>query len=212
MKILLVDDHKIIRSILATFLSDKLGAEVIQGNNGIEGVNLFKSDVFDLVVTDIHMPKMDGIEMVKRIRVLNDEIKIVALSMMDDSVSIKQMLKEGASAYVLKEGDTNELLKAINLVMEGGKYYSPAVTEVIMTSISHGRKESQKVELTKRELEILELILKEKSNAEIAEQLFISLRTVETHKHNVIEKTGSKNIAGLVKYAIREKLFDNLFY
>jgi len=155
---------------------------------------------------------MDGIEMVQKIRETNTEVKIIALSMMDDSVSIKKMLKAGASAYVLKEGDTNELLKAINLVMAGEKYYSHGVTEVIMTSLSSSRRDFKKADLTNRELEVLELLFKEKTNAEIAEKLFISMRTVETHKHNIMEKTGSKNLAGLVKFAIREKLFDDLFY
>ncbi|MEQ8546822.1 MAG: response regulator transcription factor [Cyclobacteriaceae bacterium] len=212
MKILLVDDHKIIRNILADFLRKKLDAEVIEGDNGIEGVNLSKDHAFDLIVTDIHMPQMDGIEMVQKIRESNTEVKIIALSMMDDSVSIKKMLKAGTSAYVLKEGDTYELLKAINLVMSGEKYYSHGVTEVIMTSLSNSRRDFKKADLTNRELEVLELLFKEKSNAEIAEKLFISLRTVETHKHNIMEKTGSKNLAGLVKFAIREKLFDDLFY
>lgn len=212
MKILLVDDHKIIRSVLATLLQDELSAEVHQCNNGIEGINAFKGNKFDLIIVDINMPRMDGIEMVKLVRELNKKVAIVALSMMDDSVSIKKMLKAGASGYVLKEGDTQELLKAIEEVMNGGKYYSPQVTETIMNSISDGRKAHKEADLTKRELEVLQLIFQEKSNQEIAEELFISLRTVETHKHNIMEKTGSKNLAGLVKFAIREKLFDDLFY
>jgi len=212
MKILLVDDHKIIRTVLASMLEEELDAEVLQCNNGVEGINTFKEQEFDLIIVDINMPKMDGIEMSKQVREINKDIHIIALSMMDDSVSIKKMLKAGVNGYVLKEGDTDELMKAIQMVREGGKYYSPQVTETIMNSISDGRKAHKQADLTKRELEVMELIFKEKSNQEIADQLFISLRTVETHKHNIMEKTGSKNIAGLVKFAIREKLFDDLFY
>ncbi|WP_462251620.1 response regulator [Ekhidna sp.] len=212
MNILLVDDHKIIRSVLAGMLIDELGASVIQANNGIEGINTFKEGEFDLIIVDINMPRMDGIELTKLIREIDKTVSIIALSMMDDSVSIKKMLKAGANGYVLKEGDTNELLKAINLVTDGGKYYSPQVTETIMNSIADGRKATKGADLTKRELEVLEQIFKEKSNQEIADDLFISLRTVETHKHNIMDKTGSKNLAGLVKFAIREKLFDDLFY
>ncbi len=212
MKILLVDDHKIIRNVLSSFLQGKLSAEVIQANNGVEGINLFKSDKFDLVVADINMPKKDGIEMVKEIREIDKEVSVIALSMMDDSVSIKKMLKAGASAYVLKEGDTEDLLKAIEKVQNGETYYSHAVTETIMTSIMDGKKAHKEASLTKRELEVLELMFKEKSNQEVADELFISLRTVETHKHHIMEKTGAKNMAGLVKFAIREKLFDDLFY
>lgn len=212
MKILLVDDHKIIRSVLATLLKDELEVEVEQCNNGIEGINAFKESRHDLIIIDINMPRMDGIEMVKLVREIDKDVKVIALSMMDDSVSIKKMLKAGANGYVLKEGDTHELLKAIEEVASGGKYYSPQVTETIMNSIADGRKAHKEADLTKRELEVLQLIFQEKSNQEIADQLFISLRTVETHKHNIMEKTGSKNLAGLVKFAIREKLFDDLFF
>lgn len=212
MRILLIDDHKIIRNVLSAFLKEKLGAEVVEGNNGIEGVNLFKSNDFDIVIADINMPQMDGIEMVKQIREIDKEVKIIALSMMDDSVSIKKMLKAGAKGYVLKEGHTEDLLKAIDSVLKNENYYSNSVTETIMTSLMDSRKAYKDAELTKRELEILELIFKEKSNNEIAELLFISQRTVETHKHHIMEKTGAKNMAGLVKFAIREKLFDELFY
>ena len=212
MKILLVDDHKIIRHVLSSFLEEELSATVTQANNGIEGINLFKTDAFDLVIADISMPKMDGIEMVKAIKEINRNVKVIALSMMDDSVSIKKMLKAGASAYILKEGDTTDLLLAIKKVEAGETFYSHAVTETIMTSLINGKKAHKEANLTNRELEVLEQIFKEKSNQEIAEDLFISLRTVETHKHNIMEKTGARNMAGLVKYAIREKLFDDLFY
>ncbi len=212
MKILLVDDHKIIRNILGTFLNQKLDAEIVQGNNGIEGINLFNKEEFDLVIADINMPRMDGIEMVKEIRQVSTDTPIIALSMMDDSVSIKKMLIAGASGYVLKEGDTSELLKAIEKVMAGEAYYSKAVAETIMSSLLDSKTSQKDSELTKRELEVLELMFNELSNQEIADKLFISLRTVETHKHNIMEKTGAKNMAGLVKYAIRNKLFDGLFY
>jgi len=212
MKILLADDHKIIRHALGKFLVESLDAEVSEANNGIEALNYFKKTTFDLVVADINMPKMDGIELVKCIREISPDMKVIALSMMDDPVSIKKMLKAGASAYVLKEGDTKEFLKAVEQVMDGEKYYSHAVTEVIMTNLMDGKKSYREAKLTNREMEVLELIFKEKSNAEIAELLFISLRTVETHKHNIMDKTGSKNLAGLVRYSIKEKLFDELFF
>jgi len=182
MKILLVDDHKIIRNVLSKFLSDKLSAEVVEANNGIEGFNIFKDGDFKLVIADINMPVRNGIDMVKDIRGVDNEVNIIALSMLDDTVSIKKMLKAGANAYVLKEGSTEELLKAIEKVEVGEKYYSPAVTETIMSSLMDSRKAYKQADLTKRELEILELIFKEKTNQEIADQLFISLRTVETHK------------------------------
>ncbi len=211
MKILLVDDHKIIRQVLGEFLSENLQSEVIEANNGKEALTILTKELPDIVVTDINMPQMNGIELMKEIKKAYPDLKVVALSMMDDQVSIKKMLKAGANAYVLKEGNTEELVKAIEAVQNGQNYYSQSVTEVIMDSISSPGKGGTS-DITKREKEILYLLFQEKSNAEIAEELFISLRTVETHKHNILEKTGAKNLAGLVKYAIRNKLFDDLFY
>lgn len=211
-KILLVDDHKIIRGVLSKFLIEQLDVEIVEASNGIEGIKAFEGDQFDLVIADINMPRLDGIEMTKQIKLLNPATKVIALSMMDDPVSIKKMLKAGASAYVLKEGDVKDLLKAIEKVCYGETYYSHAVTETIMSSLADSRKAYKDADLTKRELEVLELMFKEFSNQEIADKLFISLRTVETHKHHIMEKTGAKNMAGLVKFAIREKLFDEIFY
>jgi DNA-binding NarL/FixJ family response regulator len=214
MKILLVDDHKIIRRVLGNFLRDELDAEVIEGNNGVEGLNFFKAnDDFEVVLADINMPKMDGIEMVKEIRQLDADIKIIALSMMDDSSTIKKMIAAGASSYVLKEGDTNELLKAIEMVMNGETYYSPSVTETIMTSFTKQRANSIstiEASLSDREKEVLRLIIEEYTNHEIAEKLFISVRTVEAHKRNLLDKTHAKNVAGLLKYALKHQLFDDL--
>lgn len=212
MNILLVDDHRIIRNILSRYLKETLEANVIEANNGSEGIKLSKSESIDLVIADINMPQMDGVEMVKHIKATNDDIKVIAFSMMDDSVSIKKMLKAGALAYILKDGDPEDLLMAIEKAMKGESFYSQAVTETVMSSISDYRSPFNMTELTKRELEVLELLFKEHSNQEVADKLFISLRTVETHKHHIMEKTGAKNMAGLVKYAIRNKLFDELFY
>ena len=212
MNILLADDHKIIRTVLGKFLRESLDAKITEAGKGIEAFNLYDQNDFDLVIADINMPKMDGIELTKMITDKRPSSKVIALSMMDDSVSIKKMLKAGASAYVLKEGDTRELLSAVEKVMNDEKYYPQAVSEVSMSSLMDNKRSKSEAKLTKRELEILEQIFKEKSNQEIADELFISLRTVETHKHNIMEKTGSKNLAGLVKYAISNKLFDHMFY
>lgn len=212
MRILLVEDHKIVRNVLGTYIKENITPDVDEANNGVEAIIKLKAMKYDLVITDINMPRMDGIELMKEIHDYDPDMKVIALSMMDDSVSIKKMLKAGASGYVLKEGNTEDLLIAINKVMNGENYYSHSVTEVIMQSVISSRKEHKKADLTKRELEIMRMIFDEKSNQEISDSLFISLRTVETHKRNIMEKTGAKNLAGLVKFAIREKLFDDLFY
>lgn len=211
MRIALVEDHKIIRKVLGDFIKGEFKFEVVEFNNGVEAINQIKSQPFDLVITDINMPKMDGVELLKAIKQYDPELKVIALSMMDDFVTIKRMISGGVSGYVLKEGNSQELVKAINDVMKGNNYYSPLVTELMVKDgikdrLSHGK------ELTKRELEILRMLFEEMSHQEIAEALHISQRTVETHKYNIMEKTGSKNMAGLVRYAIRKKIFDDLFY
>jgi DNA-binding NarL/FixJ family response regulator len=212
MKILLVDDHKIIRDVLGRFITQNITEDLDQANNGIEAFNMIKKEKYDLVISDINMPKMDGLELMKEIHNYDPELKVIALSMMDDTVSIKKMLKAGAVGYVLKEGNTQELTKAVEEVMKGNNYFSSQVQEKIIQSVIDSKVAHKEADLSKRELEILKLIFDEQSNQEIADELFISLRTVETHKHNIMEKTGSKNMASLVKFAIREKLFDDLFY
>lgn len=192
MNILLVDDHKIIRQVLSSFICDNLDADITEANNGVEGLIQLKKKDFDLVISDINMPKMDGIEFTTEAINYNPDLKVIALSMLDDQVSIKKMLRAGAIGYVLKEGNSDDLLDAIKKVVDGEKYYSATVKDTLIADMIKGKKDHKKASLTKREKEILYLIFNEKSNAEIADELFISLRTVETHKHNILEKTGTK--------------------
>lgn len=135
--------------------------------------------------------------------------------MLNENHHIKKMVNAGASGYVLKNCDEEEIKKAIKTVMEDGTYYSPQVTETIMSSLGKKKTKSSspyinEFPLTDREKEVLELIVKEYSNQEIADKLFISLRTVDAHKRNLLEKTGAKNTAGLVMFAINNQLFDDI--
>lgn len=213
MKFLLVEDHQIIREVLSRYIKENITVNLDQANNGVEAMHLIKLNQYDLIITDINMPRMDGIELMKEIRVYDPDLKVIALSMMDDNASIKKMLKAGVNGYVLKEGNTAELKKAIDNVLKNEKYYSPTVQDTIIEGVIKGNnKFSSMTPLSKRELEVLRLVFEEKSNGEIGEELFISVRTVEAHKHRIMEKTGSRNMAGLVKYAIRNKLYDDLFY
>jgi DNA-binding NarL/FixJ family response regulator len=134
--------------------------------------------------------------------------------MMNEPYNIKKMLGAGAKGYLLKDCTQEELINAIKTVAQGKNFYSSEVTQIIMDGLGGKPKEKQRVvneiPLTKRENEILHLICKEKTNPEIAEELFVSIRTVEAHKRNLLEKTGCKNIAGLVIYAVERNLFDDL--
>jgi DNA-binding NarL/FixJ family response regulator len=164
---------------------------------------------------DISMPVMDGIECTQHITDDYPDIKVLALSMMNDGQFIKKMLSAGAMGYILKNSGEAEIKKALRAVSEGETYFSAEVNETVMQNmLKGGVKRNHKLvvdlPLTSRETEVLRLILKEYSNQEIADELFISPRTVDAHKRNLLEKTGSKNTAGLVLYAVEKNLFEDL--
>ena len=215
-KLFLVDDHKMIREGLKNFLSDHPEFEIVaEAENGRDCLDQLSNVQPDVVLTDLNMPIMDGLELTRQIKIDYPEIKIVALTMMGESQHIKQMLAEGAMGYLLKDCSEEELMMAIRNVHAGGTYYSPEVTNIIISNIRKVKpaptsKVVAEMPLTDREKEVLHLILKEKNNAEIADELFISVRTVDAHKRNLLDKTGSKNIAGLVLYAVDRNLFDDI--
>lgn len=215
-RIVLVDDHKLVRDGIRSQLTngDHPYQIVAEAANGVEALEVLKNVEADLVIMDINMDLMDGISCTEKIGRLYPHLKVLALTMLNENLHIKQMLKAGASGYLLKNCEENDLKNAINTIYEGGTYYSSEVTRVIMNSFSgqkgNSSKKGERIPLTRRENEVLQLILKEFTNKEIAEELFISLRTVDAHKRNLLEKTRSKNVAGLVLYAINHQLFDDL--
>lgn len=209
--IFIVDDHPMIIDGLKGYLDDT-GRFQVKGSasNGLEAMEKLMTMEVDVILTDIQMPMMDGAEFVKRIKQDRPEQKIIILTMFNEAQYIKKMLQLGVVGYVLKNANKAELMQAIDFVYGGGQYYSHEVTQVIMNKLRGNQPAvSMVTELTEREKEILYLILKQKSNQEIGEELFISTRTVEAHKRNLLEKTGSKNIAGLVIYAIDHQLFED---
>ena len=216
MKILLVDDHRLIRDAIHSYMEGDDEYEVVgEASHGQEAIRILEEIEVDVVLMDINMPIMGGLECTKEITKRWPNIKVLTLSMMSDNQHIKQMMGAGASGYVLKNCTEKELKKAIKTVFDGDTYYSSEVTEVVMTNLmkNNPTKTSNLVvdmPLTDREKEVLELIIKEFTNNEIADKLFISNRTVDAHKRNLLEKTGSKNIAGLVMYAINNQLFEDL--
>jgi len=216
MKILLVDDHKLIRDALKSYMEGDKEFEVVdEAENGQEALLLLKTIKVDVVMLDISMPVMDGIACAEEIKNLYPEINVLALSMMNDNQFIKQMLAAGALGYILKNSGEEEIKKALRAVYSGETYYSADVAETVMQNmIKGGIKRNNKLvvdlPLTSRESEVLHLIIKEYTNQEIADELFISPRTVDAHKRNLLEKTGAKNIAGLVLYAIEKNLFEDL--
>ena len=216
MKILLVDDHRLIRDAIQSYMDEDVDYLVVgEASHGQEAIKFLEENKVDVVLMDINMPIMDGMACTKIITKRWPKIKVLALSMMSDNQHIKQMMGAGAKGYVLKNCTEKELKKAILAVFQGETYYSSDVTEVVMSNLMKNKptKTSHMVvdmPLTGREKEVLELIIKEFTNNEIADKLFISTRTVDAHKRNLLEKTGSKNIAGLVMYAINNQLFEDL--
>ena len=217
MKLLLVDDHKLIRDAIRSYLEGDDEFEIVdEAGNGQEALVLLKSVQVDVVLMDIQMPVMNGIDCTKKIKELYPDIKVLSLSMLKDNQFIKQMLAAGATGYILKNSGEEEVKKGIRAVNNGETFYSAEVAEIVMQSMMKGSniKRSNKLvvdlPLSSREKEVLYLIIKEKTNQEIADDLFISPRTVDAHKRNLLEKTGSKNIAGLVLYAIEKNLFEDL--
>lgn len=211
-KILLADDHDIVRDGIQSLLEDEIGFEIVAeaktGNEAVEACSEYK---IDLVIMDISMPEMDGIEATKQIKEQHPGIKILALTMMDEDQHIRKMIEAGASGYILKSSDKDELIEAITTILDGRHYFSDDATQSVMMDLVKGtskKKSADPAQLTDRELEVLELIVKEHTNQQIAEELYISTRTVDAHRRNLLQKTGANNTAGLVTYAIKHNLVD----
>ena len=208
--LLLVDDHQMIRDAIKFYFSSEEEFEVkSEATNGNEALKLLDSEKFDIVITDINMPDCDGIQLMELIGDRFPDQKVLILSMLDDAVYINKMISLGANGYILKSAPKEELCKAIKTIVDGGSYYSQEIYQTIVDSIA-GKKPKQRlsveISLSRREKEALQLIVQEYSNKEIADKLFISSRTVEAHKRNLLDKTGAKNIAGLVMYAVERNL------
>ncbi|MEM9857044.1 MAG: response regulator transcription factor [Bacteroidota bacterium] len=212
--IVIVDDHKIVRDGLKLYLENDQNYEIVgEANDGAGAVEIV-NDTVDLVLMDINMEGMDGIETTKELIKKYPSLKIIALTMHNDYQHIKSMMDAGASGYLLKNCDESELKNAVGAVLSDDVYYSKEVAQTVMNNLAKKRPKSRSDELatplTPREIEVYELILDECSNQEIADKLFISIRTVEVHKRNLLEKTGAKNTTGLVLYAVKNNLFDKL--
>jgi two-component system, NarL family, nitrate/nitrite response regulator NarL len=199
-KIFLVDDHKIFVRGVASLLGTEQNFDVIGfASSGLETLNFIKDIEPDLIITDIQMPGMDGIELTTKIKESYPQIKVIGLSMLDKPEIIKDLIDAGADGYLLKDIEKSELVLAINEVNSGNFYYSGSIAQTLMKSLSNREL------LTKREKEIINLIAQEQTNAQIADKLFISERTVESHRKNIFRKTNVKSVVGLIKYA-----YDNM--
>lgn len=213
--VFVIDDHQVVREGIISLIKEN-GRFVVLGEaaNGKDTLSQIANmdPPPDVLLMDINMPVMDGIECTQEVfKQYGERIKVLALTMVKQSLHIRKMLQAGARGYILKNCDKLELFNAIEALFQGETYFSREVSQEVlqeMTKLKIANKASSVISLSKREQEVLELIVKGLSNKEIAEKLHISIRTVESHKQNLISKTSTTNIAGLVVYAIKHHLVD----
>ena len=211
-KIILVDDEILFRKGISFLLEREKNLEIIfEASNGDELISYLKSNNNhpDIIMMDLKMPLINGIEATKIIRKDFPEIKIIALTSYDSKSFIANMIDVGAVSYLIKNATPQDLLTTINEVALKGFYYTDYMMEIIKGEVLSNKKVKSSFDsesLTKREIEVLKLICFQKSTTEIAEQLFISPRTVEGHRNNLLLKTESRNIAGLVVYAVQNDI------
>lgn len=207
-KVLIADDHQLFREGLVNLISSAPDIEVIgEAKDGLEATKQAKKLKPDLILIDIGMPVMNGIEATKTIKKDNAEIKIIAVSMHSDRQFVKGVLEAGADGYLLKNCTYRQLIDAIQSVVSGKKYLSDDITEMVIQGYLDPEEDPEhKHDLSERELEVLKLYAEGKSTREISERLFISVKTVGTHKQHIFEKLGIKSNADMIKYAIKEGL------
>ncbi len=205
LKLYIVDDHQMLIDGLKALLTGEPNILIV-GQNTLPKQALLEivATQPDIVLTDINMPEMDGIELTREIKKQNSNIKIIALSMFGERETISEMIKAGVSAYILKNTGKQELLNAIDKVANGGNYFSDEVSaEMMRPDINLNAKA---ISLSAREIEVIELIALDYTNAKIAETLFLSERTIETHRKNIFRKTDTKSMLGLLRYCIERKI------
>ncbi len=208
-RIYIADDHAMFRDGIKAMLDPEAMMEVVgESDNGATVVRECVELKPDIVLMDISMDDMDGIETTKQLKASGSKVKILAVSMHDESHYVKSMLDSGANGYILKSAGRNEMISAIKTVCDGATFLSSDVSVSLLKSLNQADKKVSHIKLTPREVEVLKLIAEEYSNQEIAETLYISSRTVDTHRRNLLDKLQLKNTAGLVKFAIQNGYVD----
>ncbi len=210
--VMVVDDQQlVIDGLFALFIRETKISMVAGVNSGYEAIEILRNQSVNVVLSDIKMPGMSGIELTKKIKASFPHTQVLALTTHDENSLILRMIEAGAAGYLLKRADFSELCNAIISLGSGNKYLSYDVQSIIMKNIYHPQSkilqmQPKAIKLSKRETEILNLIAQEYNNEEIAKKLFISKRTVETHRRNIFAKTKTKTIVGLIKYSLENGL------
>lgn len=214
-KIIMVDDHQIVRDGIKALISDESWIDIIgEASNHRELFSLLETQKPDLIMLDISMPEMSGIEIARKLTEERPEIKLLMLSMYMSEEFITNAIEAGAKGYLTKTTTQEEILNALKTIVEGGEFYSDSVSNILLKSFikktqnKTSESKEEAISLTKRENEILKLFAEGLSNKEIADKLFISIRTVESHKNNIMQKLELKSTVELIKYAIRNKIIE----
>lgn len=212
-KIFIADDHQLfVDGIQLILLNDARYEVVGVGSNGQSILDFVEKNEVDIVITDINMPGLDGIKATEQLKQINEQIKVVAVSMVNDYASVHKMLNCGVDGYVLKNAGAGELLKALEFARSGEVYINKEISDILLRGFRFNQTaEAKRIiaikeDLTQREKEILGLIVKGCSNQEIADSLFISLATVKTHRSNILAKCDVKNTASLVRVVMENNL------
>jgi two-component system nitrate/nitrite response regulator NarL len=214
-RVVLADDHVFVRDGIKSLLENEANIEVVgEATDGLEALKIVETEKPDLLILDIRMPNLTGIEVVEKLRTQNNTIKIVMLSMHESEEYVLKSIKAGADGYLLKGSSKEEFLKAVHTVANGGKYFSGDISSILIGHLTNGTNSSlepkqalaEEMIITKREKEILKLLLSGKGNKEIAEALDISKRTAEVHRFNLMKKLKVKNLIELSNKATEYSL------
>jgi len=205
LSIIIVDDHALMRKGLTAALSavDTIG-NIYEAADGVEFLQILEKHNVDIALMDISMPRMDGLEATSRAMEKFPDLKIIALSMHDDMDHYKNMIDAGVKGFLSKDADLDDVIEAISTVAKGNKTFSQELLYKLVKELSHTRQESNI--LTRREKEVLDQVSLGLSNQQIADKLHISKRTVDKHRENILAKTGTRNTADLIMFAIKNKL------
>lgn len=206
-RLAIVDDHTLFRNGLKLLLSKSAGnliGDIFEATNGVEFLNLIENQKVDIVLMDISMPEMDGIEATEKALEKNPNLRIIALTMFNDDDYYLKMIQAGVKGFLLKESDIQEVVYVIKTVHQGNSFFPVDILCKLLKSKEQIVPEGET--LSERELEILQLISEGLSNSEIAQKLFLSKRTIDKHRSNILMKTNCKNTANLVMYAVKNNL------
>ena len=209
--IVIADDHKLFRKGIASLLEDfDFIGNIYEAGNGMELLSLLNEveSIPDLILLDLQMPEMDGMEATRKIREIYPDVKIIILTMQDDEQIILYMIQKGVNGYLMKSAEPDELEKALKDVIRKDLYFPEDISKLVYSSLNKKKSNRKITDLTKREIKVLELICKEYTAKEIADELQVSPRTVEGYRTKLLDKTGSKNLAGLVVFAFKNELVE----